>query len=92
MKRHKRVPLVLMIHLKRVLFISHRQKKKGFRRKKGESPFEIQTDIKIKNEKKQSNYANPDAWGRLIGRTIQPQSIWKVIWLLAFWILALNCQ
>ena len=48
--------------------MSHMQKqKKGFRRKKGESPIEIQTDIKIKKEKKQSNYTNPDAWGRLIG-------------------------
>ena len=27
----------------------------GFRRKKGESPFEIQTDIKIENEKKQGS-------------------------------------
>ena len=69
LKRCKRVPLVLMIHLKGVLFMYHRQKqKKGFRRKKGESPFEIQTDIKIKDEKKQSSYTNPDAWGRLIGR------------------------
>ena len=50
--------------------MSHRQKqkKKDFRRKKGESPIEIQTDIKIKIEKKQSNYNNPDAWGKLIGR------------------------
>ena len=56
-------------HCKRVLFISYRQKqKKRFRRKKGESSFEIQKDIKIKSEKKQSNYTNPDAWGRLIGR------------------------
>ena len=28
----------------------------------------MQTDIKIKNEKKQSSYTNPGAWGRLIGR------------------------
>ena len=48
--------------------ISQTKTKKGFRRKKGESPFEIQTDIKIENEKKQASYTNPDAWGRLIGR------------------------
>ena len=48
--------------------ITQAKTKKGFRRKKGESPFEIQTDIKIKSEKKQSSYTNPDAWGRLIGR------------------------
>ena len=42
--------------------------KTGFRRKKGENPIEIQTDIEIKSKKKQSNYTNPDAWGRLIGR------------------------
>ena len=67
-------------------------KKKGFRRKKGESPIEIQTDIKIKKEKKQSNYTNPDAWGRLSGRINTAPIFWKVIWLLAFWIQALNCQ
>ena len=38
-----------------------KNKKKGFRRKKGETPIEMQTDIKIKKEKKQSNYTNPDA-------------------------------
>ena len=48
--------------------MSHRQNKKRFQEKKGESPIEIQTDIKIKKEKKQSNYTNPEAWGRLIGR------------------------
>ena len=71
--------------------ITQAKTKKGFRRKKGESPFEIQTDIKIKSEKKQSNYTNPDAWGRLIGRINTAPIFWKVIWLLAFWILALNC-
>ena len=48
--------------------MSHMQKQNGFRRKKGENPIEIETDIKIKKEKKQSNYTNPDAWGRLIAR------------------------
>ena len=37
-------------------------------REKGENPIEILIDIKIKKEKKQSNYTNPDTWGRLIGR------------------------
>ena len=31
--------------------ITQAKTKKGFRRKKGESPFKIQTDIKIKSEK-----------------------------------------
>ena len=48
--------------------VSQTKTKKSYRRKKGERPFEIQTDIKIKNEKKQASYTNPDAWGRLIGR------------------------
>ena len=48
--------------------VSQSKTKKGFRRKKGESPFEIQTDIKIKDEKKQASYTNPDAQERLIGR------------------------
>ena len=50
------------------ILITQAKTMKGFRRKKGESPIEIQTDIKIKKEKKQSNYTNPDTWGRLIGR------------------------
>ena len=53
---------------KNSVHISQTKTKKGFRRKRGESPFEIQTDIKIENEKKQASYTNPDAWGRLIGR------------------------
>ena len=54
-------PLKSSIHITQA-----KMKKKGFRRKRGESPFEIQTDIKIKKEKKQSNYTNPDAWKRLL--------------------------
>ena len=42
--------------------------RKGFRKKKGESPFNIEVDIKIKKEKRQSKYSNPDPWARLIGR------------------------
>ena len=48
--------------------VSQTKSKKGFRRKKGESPFETQTNFKIDHEKKETNYTNPDAWGRLIGR------------------------
>ena len=51
------------------IHVSHAQTKKGFRRKKGENPIEIQADIKMKKVKRQSNYTNPDAWARLIGRT-----------------------
>ena len=50
------------------IHITQAKTKKGFRRKKGESPIEIQMDIKIKKEKKQSNYTKPDVWGRLLGR------------------------
>ena len=51
------------------IHVSQAQTKKGFRRKKGENPIEIQADIKMKQFKRQSNYTNPDAWARLIGRT-----------------------
>ena len=51
------------------IHVSHAQTKKGFRRQKGENPIEIQADIKMKKVKRQSNYTNPDAWARLIGRT-----------------------
>ena len=48
--------------------VSQTKSEKGFRSKKGESPFEIQTNFKIDLEKKDTSYTNPDAWGRLIGR------------------------
>ena len=48
--------------------VSQTKSKKGFRRKKGESPFETETNFKINHEKKETSYTNPDAWGRLIGR------------------------
>ena len=50
----------------RSIHVCHTQKK-GYR-KKGESPIEIQADIKMKKIKRQANYTNPDAWARLIGR------------------------
>ena len=49
------------------IHVSHTQTKKGFRRKKGENS--TQADIGMKQVKKQSNYTNPDAWARLVGRT-----------------------
>ena len=39
----------------------------GFRRKKGDSPFVYNLNLKIKKEKKQSNYTNPDPWVRIVG-------------------------
>ena len=51
------------------IHVSHAQTKNDFRRKKGENPIEIQADIKMKKIKRQSNYTNPDAWARLIGRS-----------------------
>ena len=50
------------------VYVSQTKSKKGFRRKKGESPFETETNFKINHEKKETSYTNPDAWGRLIGR------------------------
>ena len=38
-----------------------------FRRKKGESPFVYNLNLKVKKEKKQSNYTNPDPWARIVG-------------------------
>ena len=40
----------------------------GFRRKKGDSPFVYNLNLKVKKEKKQSNYTNPDPWARIVGR------------------------
>ena len=39
----------------------------GFRRKKGDSPFVYNLNLKVKKEKKQSNCTNPDPWARTIG-------------------------
>ena len=36
----------------------------GFRRKKGDSPFVYNLNLKVKKEKKQSNFTNPDPWTR----------------------------
>ena len=39
----------------------------GFRRKKGESPYVCDMNVKFKKEKKQSTFLNPDPWARLVG-------------------------
>ena len=39
----------------------------GFRRKKGDSPYVYNLNLKVKREKKQSNYTNPDPWARIVG-------------------------
>ena len=41
--------------------------RKGFRRKKGESPYVCDMNMKFKKEKKQSTFLNPDPWARLVG-------------------------
>ena len=38
-----------------------------FGRKKGDSPLVYNLNLKIKKEKKQSNYTNPDPWARIVG-------------------------
>ena len=49
----------------------------GFRRKKGDSPFVYNLDLKVKKEKKQSNYTNSDPGARIVGIVeIQQLSIW----------------
>ena len=37
-----------------------------FRRKKGDSPFTYNLNLKVKKEKKQSNFTNPDPWARIV--------------------------
>ena len=39
----------------------------GFRRKNGDSPFVYNLNLKVKKEKKQSNFTNPDAWAGIVG-------------------------
>ena len=39
----------------------------GFRRKKGDSHFSYNLNLKVKKEKKQSNCTNPDPWARIVG-------------------------
>ena len=44
----------------------------GFRRKKGDSPLVYNLNLKIKKEKKQSNFTNPDPWTRIVGSRNTP--------------------
>ena len=46
-------------------FIPTSNVKNGFRRKKGDSPFPYNLNLKVKKEKKQSNCTNPDPWARI---------------------------
>ena len=39
----------------------------GFRRKKGDSPLVYNLNLKVKKEKKQSTFTNPDPWVRIVG-------------------------
>ena len=39
----------------------------GFRRKKGDSPFTYNLNLKVKKEKKQFNFTNPDPWAKIVG-------------------------
>ena len=39
----------------------------GFRRKKGDSPFAYNLNLKVRKEKKQSDCTNPDPWARIVG-------------------------
>ena len=48
--------------------MSHILKQKKVSGEKKVKAIEIQTDIKLKKVKKQSNYTNPDAGARLVGR------------------------
>ena len=48
-------------------FTSSPNVRNGFRRKKGDSPFSYNLNLKVKKEKKQSNCTNPDPWARIVG-------------------------
>ena len=48
-------------------FVPTSNVRNGFRRKKGDSPFSYNLNLKVKKEKKQSNCTNPDPWARIVG-------------------------
>ena len=48
-------------------FVPTSNVRNGFRRKKGDSPFVYNLNLKVKKEKKQSNCTNPDPWARIVG-------------------------
>ena len=39
----------------------------GFRRKKGDNPLVCYLNLKVKTEKKQFSFTNPDPWARIVG-------------------------
>ena len=47
-------------------FVPTSNVRNGFRRKKGDSPFSYNLNLKVKKEKKQSNCTNPDPWARIV--------------------------
>ena len=65
-----RIPILKQI-LKLLLIDSTPRFRKGFRRKKGESPYVCDMNVKFKKEKKQSTFLNPDPWARLLALEIQ---------------------
>ena len=48
-------------------FVPTSNVRNGFRRKKGDSPFSYNLNLKVKKEKKQSNCTNPDPRARIVG-------------------------
>ena len=48
-------------------FIPTSHVRNGFRRKKGDSSFTYNLNLKVEKEKKQSNFTNPDPWARIVG-------------------------
>ena len=48
-------------------FIPTSNVRNGSRRKKGDSPFSYNLNLKVKKERKQSNCTNSDPWARIVG-------------------------
>ena len=48
-------------------FIPTSTVRNGFRRKKGDNPLVYNLNLKVTKEKKQSSFANPDPWARIVG-------------------------
>ena len=47
-------------------FIPTATVRNGFRRKKKDNPLVYNLNLKVKNEKKQSSFTNPDPWARIV--------------------------
>ena len=48
-------------------FVPTSNVRNGLRRKKGDSPFSYNLNLKVKKEKKQFNCINLDPWARIVG-------------------------